>query len=145
MLIIAAFVGIPIALVVGIAFVVQWIGQAMPLVLAGIAVAATLYAIYRFQTSAPSIRRKHEAELFEFVARAEQQQGGLPREITANDLAAALAKRDIRSEPDEIADAVAFPAAKFINGQILRVDRGLTLYPGWSAGRRSQRIALSRP
>jgi len=37
------------------------------------------------------------------------------------------------AEPDEIADAVAFlagPHSKFINGQVLRVDDGITLYPG---------------
>jgi 3-oxoacyl-[acyl-carrier protein] reductase len=37
------------------------------------------------------------------------------------------------AQPDEIADAVAFlagPRARFINGQVLRVDGGLTLYPG---------------
>jgi len=36
-------------------------------------------------------------------------------------------------DPEEIADAVAFlvgPSAKFIHGQVLRVDGGLTLFPG---------------
>ena len=40
---------------------------------------------------------------------------------------------DRYAEPDEIADAVAFlagPRSKFINGQVLRVDGGITLFPG---------------
>ncbi|HQZ13601.1 MAG TPA: SDR family oxidoreductase [Devosia sp.] len=40
---------------------------------------------------------------------------------------------DRYAEPGEIADAVAFlcgPEAKFIHGQVLRVDGGLTLFPG---------------
>jgi 3-oxoacyl-[acyl-carrier protein] reductase len=40
---------------------------------------------------------------------------------------------DRYAEPAEIADAVAFlagPRSKFINGQVIRVDGGLTLFPG---------------
>ena len=40
---------------------------------------------------------------------------------------------DRYAEPAEIADAVAFlagPRSRFINGQVLRVDGGLTLFPG---------------
>jgi NAD(P)-dependent dehydrogenase (short-subunit alcohol dehydrogenase family) len=40
---------------------------------------------------------------------------------------------DRYADPEEIADAVAFlagPRSRFINGQVLRVDGGLTLFPG---------------
>src|SRR3954470_7528534 len=40
---------------------------------------------------------------------------------------------DRYAEPEEIADAVAFlagPQSKFISGQVLRVDGGMTLFPG---------------
>jgi 2-hydroxycyclohexanecarboxyl-CoA dehydrogenase len=39
---------------------------------------------------------------------------------------------DRHAEPDETTDAVAFradPPAKFINGQVLRVDDGYSLFP----------------
>src|SRR5690606_12222298 len=40
---------------------------------------------------------------------------------------------DRYASPDEIADAVAFPASsqsRFVSGQVLRVDGALTLFPG---------------
>jgi 3-oxoacyl-[acyl-carrier protein] reductase len=40
---------------------------------------------------------------------------------------------DRYADPEEIADAVAFltgPQSRFIHGQVLRVDGGLTLFPG---------------
>jgi 3-oxoacyl-[acyl-carrier protein] reductase len=50
-----------------------------------------------------------------------------------NKMDSAKASFNRYAEPDEIADAVGFlasPRAKFINGQVLRVDGGLTLFPG---------------
>jgi NAD(P)-dependent dehydrogenase (short-subunit alcohol dehydrogenase family) len=54
--------------------------------------------------------------------------------VVKSEMMDSSAKSLIRyAEPAEIAEAVAFlagPRSKFINGQVLRVDGGLTLYPG---------------
>jgi 2-hydroxycyclohexanecarboxyl-CoA dehydrogenase len=53
--------------------------------------------------------------------------------VTDPDKMQANGSLDRYAEPEEIADAVAFlvsPASKFISGQVLRVDGGLTLFPG---------------
>lgn len=48
-------------------------------------------------------------------------------------MVSAQASLDRYAEPEEIADAVVFlagPRARFVNGQVLRVDGGMTLFPG---------------
>ena len=55
------------------------------------------------------------------------------RTVDPKKMDSAARSLDRYAEPDEIADAVGFlagPRAKFINGQVLRVDGGLTLFPG---------------
>ena len=55
------------------------------------------------------------------------------RKVDPAKMDSAIKSFDRYAEPAEIADAVAFlagPRSKFINGQVLRVDGGLTLFPG---------------
>ena len=55
------------------------------------------------------------------------------RKVDPAKMDSAIRSFDRYAEPAEIADAVAFlagPRSKFINGQVLRVDGGLTLFPG---------------
>lgn len=55
------------------------------------------------------------------------------RVVDPEKMTSAKKSLDRYAEPSEIADAVAFlagPRARFINGQVLRVDGGFTLFPG---------------
>ena len=55
------------------------------------------------------------------------------RTVDPDKMDSSIRSFDCYAEPAEIADAVAFlagPQSRFINGQVLRVDGGLTLFPG---------------
>lgn len=94
----------PIVLIAFLAWLTKTLGPWLwVLILAGVA-AATLYLAYRFKTSAPNVRREHENELVDVVAKAERQQRALPREIAQGEIEQALLAKRIVVDPQVVAD-----------------------------------------
>lgn len=90
--IIALFVFGPAIVLFAIAAVLNVVGPYLPATFIVLLLAGIGYGVYRFQSSAPTIRRQHEKDVLELVQRAEAQQATLPRAIVVNDLRSALDK-----------------------------------------------------
>ena len=87
----------PVIAAVFIGAVLQALSPAIPFLLVGGAAAAIGLGVYKYRTSPATIRREHEAELLQLLARAEAQQQALPRQLAEADLAVALDRRGVRA------------------------------------------------
>ena len=88
-------------------------------------------------TTAPSRRVVWEDGMHltpqHFQAQRRYQEDQATRTVDPDKMNSNKVSLDRYAEPEEIADAVVFlcsPEAKFIHGQLLRVDGGLQLYAG---------------
>lgn len=80
----------PVIVIMAVASAMNAIGPYLPPILIALLIAGIGYGIYRFQTSAPTIRRQHERDVLDLFQRAETQQSALPRTIAESDLKSAL-------------------------------------------------------
>ena len=107
MLIIASVIAAPVAIVIGIMWVVGTLGPWLWLVMLAVAAGAGLYLAYRFKTSAPNVRAEHEQELLARVAQAERQQDALPRAFTDQEIEHRLSLKGITLDGSALAAVTA--------------------------------------
>jgi hypothetical protein len=80
----------PLFAAVIIGGVLRALAPAIPFLLVAAVVGAVGFGFYAYRNSALTIRRRHEREVLELLARAEAQQQALPLKLAEGDLTAAL-------------------------------------------------------
>jgi hypothetical protein len=88
----ALFVFGPFFVLAILAGIFQLISPALPFVAVALLIGVGVYGVHRYKTSPFTIRREHEREVLELLARAEQQQRALPSSIQREQIALALVR-----------------------------------------------------
>lgn len=78
---IAAFMIVPVVVLIGVVAFVQAAGASLPFILLGACALGAAFAAFKYRRSTVGVHRAHEHELLEAIARAEAQQQALPRQI----------------------------------------------------------------
>lgn len=109
----------PLFVIIIIAGIIEAIAPVFPLIAVATAVGGGAYAYYRYENSPLTIRRRHEKEILDMLARAEAQQAALPEAIDG-EIVATLRKHEEVDEFASLTDLVA-PAQALYSEEFLRM------------------------